>query len=193
MHEATAAPGWLLVALCVLSGAYCLRRLRAESAQDRVGAGGEALMGFGMAAMAALPAAGRWADSGGRLLGTVFVGAAVHALWAARRGGQHHVHHLVGSLAMVYMAAGMVPGGGHRGHDGAGGVPVVTGLLLLYYTVYVLHGGTRLVPAALSPEAGLPATPGRAAVGGAWAARREVTEACRLAMGFGMLAMLLGM
>lgn len=69
----------------------------------------------------------------------------------------HHLHHLVGSLAMVYMAVAMAPGaahatgGGHAGHGAgaagpAGGVPLVTGALLVYYALYVLHAAGRLIP-----------------------------------------------
>ncbi|MGG8405428.1 DUF5134 domain-containing protein, partial [Streptomyces sp. 12297] len=55
-----ATPAWLLVALCTVSGIACLMRLRlrAGPAQDRAAAAGEALMSFGMAAMAAPVAAG---------------------------------------------------------------------------------------------------------------------------------------
>ena len=63
MYE-PASPGWLLVALCAATGAYCLLRLRSPVAEQRRSAGAEALMGFGMAAMA-VPAAvvtpPRWA------------------------------------------------------------------------------------------------------------------------------------
>ncbi len=59
-----ASPGWLLVALCAATGAYCLLRMRSPVEEQRRTAGGEALMGFGMAAMA-VPAAvvtpPRWA------------------------------------------------------------------------------------------------------------------------------------
>jgi hypothetical protein len=128
----------------------------------------------------------------------LFGGAALRALWFARRNG-HHLHHLVGSLAMVYMALVMAPGIGaashgaggvqsvHRGHQMAqvpGGVPLLTGMLLVYYAAYVLRSGTRLIPVAATGPAD-----GR--TGGGWGARPELALACRLTMGIAMFAMLL--
>ncbi len=122
-----ALSGWLLVALCAVTGGYCLLRMRACAGEERRAAGGEAVMGFGMAFMA-LPAAvltppgWSWA-----VYAAVFGAAALHGLLAVRHGG-HHLHHLVGSLAMVYMAVAMAtPGapGAHAGHTatGAGAYP----------------------------------------------------------------------
>ncbi|MET9881752.1 DUF5134 domain-containing protein [Streptomyces sp. NPDC006430] len=167
---------WLLVLLCAVSGAYCLRRVRRSSREARGGAAGEALMGFGMAVMAVPAGSGAWRPV---VLSVVFCGAALHALWLLR-GGVHHTHHLVGSLAMAYMAVTMTTGQGH----GGGGLPLVTGTLLLYFAGYVLLGGARLV------------APGGAAqpvVGGLPAGPDELARACRLAMGMGMLAMLLSL
>ncbi|BCM71899.1 putative integral membrane protein [Streptomyces sp. EAS-AB2608] len=175
---------WLLVALCALTGAYCLLRMRSAVEEQRRAAGGEALMGFGMAAMA-VPAAvftpPRWAWP---VYAAVFGAAALRALWAAR-GGPHHLHHLVGSAAMVYMAVAMAaaPPAAHHAHGGPG-VPLLTGALLLYFTGYVLLSGARLVPAA-GPAAG--SAPVR------WGDRPELARACRLSMGIGMVAMLLAM
>ncbi|MFG2331571.1 DUF5134 domain-containing protein [Streptomyces sp. NPDC048604] len=207
MHGPATA-GWLLVALCAASGAYCLLRMRGCAGEERRAAGGEALMGFGMAAMAVptavfAPPEWSWAVYAG-----VFGGAALPALWPARRGG-HHLHHLVGSVAMVYMAVAMaVPAQeAHGAHGGGGirtaGLPLLTGALLLYYTVYVLWSGARLVPAAPAPTTALPTTSLPAAAGGAsqdealgrgpvagWAVRPELTAACRLSMALAMLAML---
>ncbi|MGW3956101.1 DUF5134 domain-containing protein [Streptomyces sp. NPDC004752] len=173
-----ASPGWLLVALCAVTGAYCLLRMRSVVAEQRRSAGGEALMGFGMAAMAVpatvfTPPSWTWP-----VYAAVFGAAGLHALWAAR-GGPHHLHHVVGTAAMVYMAAVMAaPGSAHHAHGG--GVPPVTGALLLYFTGYVLVSGVRLVPVAT------------AAGGGAgWGDRPELALACRLSMGIGMVAMLL--
>ncbi|OII63041.1 hypothetical protein BJP40_25650 [Streptomyces sp. CC53] len=146
---------WLLVVLCAATGAYCLvrsvRMRRAGAPREGREAGGEAVMAFGMAAMG-VPAAvlppppGMWA-----LYSAVFGAAAVRAAWAARRG-RGHLHHLVGSLAMVYMAVplpGAGPATGHAGHAGhaGGGLPLVTGVLLAYYAVWVLRTGVMLVPA----------------------------------------------
>ncbi|MFF8730569.1 DUF5134 domain-containing protein [Streptomyces sp. NPDC015171] len=175
---------WLLVALCAATGAYCLLRMRSGVVEQRWAAGGEALMGFGMAAMA-VPAAvftpPRWAWP---VYAAVFGAAALRALWAVR-GGPHHLHHLVGSAAMVYMAVAMAdaPPAAHHVHGGTG-VPLLTGTLLLYFTGYVLLSGARLVPAAASAGATGPVP---------WGDRPELARACRLSMGIGMVAMLLAM
>ncbi|MFH9086571.1 DUF5134 domain-containing protein [Streptomyces sp. NPDC017673] len=181
---------WLLVALCALTGAYCLLRMRSGVEEQRRAAGGEALMGFGMAAMA-VPAAvftpPRWAWP---VYAAVFGAAALRALWAAR-GAPHHLHHLVGSAAMVYMAVTMAasPPAAHHGHGGAG-VPLLTGVLLLYFTGYVLLSGARLVPAPAPAGGTGPADGGGPAH---WGDRPELARACRLSMGIGMVAMLLAM
>ncbi|MEV2227140.1 DUF5134 domain-containing protein [Streptomyces phaeochromogenes] len=173
-----ASPGWLLVALCAATGAYCLLRMRSRFEEQRRTAGGEALMGFGMAAMA-VPAAAlappRWAWVA---YAAVFGAAALRALWAAR-SSPHHLHHLVGAFAMAYMAAVMASGA-HAG------VPALTGVLLAYFTAYVLWTGTRLMPVAVA--GGVPGESVRAA---GWGDRLELARACRLSMGIGMLAMLL--
>ncbi|MGW0572637.1 DUF5134 domain-containing protein [Streptomyces tauricus] len=167
--------GWLLVALCAATGAYCLLRMRSRVEEQRRTAGGEALMGFGMAAMA-VPAAVAPPSWAWAVYAAVFAAAGLRALWAARRGA-HHLHHLVGAFAMVYMAV-LMAGGSHAG------IPVLTGVLLLYFTAYVLWTGTRLVPVAAGGPAGDVPAPG-------WGDRLELARACRLAMGIGMLAMLL--
>ncbi|MFD7443720.1 DUF5134 domain-containing protein [Streptomyces sp. NPDC059909] len=185
-----AMSGWLLVALCAASGAYCLLRVRSGPGEERGAAGGEAVMGFGMAAMA-LPAAvvppPPWAW---QVYAAVFGAAALRALWAlgalrAARlpsGAAHHLHHLVGSLAMLYMAVAMAPdGGAHAGHGRAGGVPLLTGALLVYFAVFVLRAGARLVPVAAPAGGGTVA----------WGARPELALACRVSMGVAMVAMLL--
>ena len=210
-----ATVGWLLVALCTAAGGYCLLRLRCGAGKQRGTAGGEALMGFGMAAMAvpaAVLAPPRWVWVAYAL---VFGVAALYALARARAAG-HHLHHLLGMLAMAYMAGAMaaVPagphGGGHPEMSGmsmAGGIPLVTGALLVYYAVYVLWAGTRLLPgAAVAAPAGggsgvtggsggtygTGGTSGTGGIGGiGWGQRAELTLACRLSMGLAMLAMLL--
>ncbi|MFE6703333.1 DUF5134 domain-containing protein [Streptomyces sp. NPDC057718] len=198
-----ASTGWLLMALCTVSGAYCLLRTRTGTPQERRTARSEALMGFGMAAMAVpaavlSPPAWSWA-----VYAVLFGAAALRALRPALRGG-HHLHHLVGSLAMVYMAVAMAPavagsgGGGHAGHGaaGAGGIPLLTGLLLVYYAFYVLGSAGRLLPgAAVAPGGGAGGGgvggPGPGGFGGGTDGRPELTTACRLTMGIGMFAMLL--
>ncbi|WP_149822951.1 DUF5134 domain-containing protein [Streptomyces tailanensis] len=178
-----ASLGWLLVALCALTGGYCLLRMRSAVEERRRAAGGEALMGFGMAVMA-VPAAAvappRWAWLA---YAAVFGVVAVRTLWASRTG-PHHLHHLVGALAMVYMAAVMAvsPGGGH----GGAGLPLLTGVLLLYFAGYVLWAGVRLIPVPAAVDARVPAP----RVTG-WGDRPELARACRLSMGIGMFAMLL--
>ncbi|MGW7613291.1 DUF5134 domain-containing protein [Streptomyces sp. NPDC054766] len=175
-----ASPGWLLVALCAATGAYCLLRMRSPVEEQRRTAGGEALMGFGMAAMA-VPAAvvtpPRWAWIA---CAVVFGVTALRALGTAG-SGPHHLHHLMGTSAMVYMAAVMTASPSHHVHGGTG-VPVITGVLLLYFAGYVLRSGIRLLPLAVASGA-TPRTVG-------WGDRPELSQACRLSMGIAMLAML---
>ncbi|MFF7340252.1 DUF5134 domain-containing protein [Streptomyces sp. NPDC008163] len=187
-----AMSGWLLMALCAVTGSYCLLRTRTGSAEERRAARAEALMGFGMAAMAIPAAAVAPPAWGWGVYAVLFGVAALRALWFSRRSG-HHLHHLVGSSAMVYMAVVMARAGagGHAAHAmgshsmaGAGGIPVLTGLLLVYYAVYVLRSGARLVPVTAAAPAGGPAR-------GGWGARPELALACRLTMGLAMFAMLL--
>ncbi|GAA2978115.1 MULTISPECIES: DUF5134 domain-containing protein [Streptomyces] len=187
-----ALSGWLLMVLCSVAGGYCLLRTRSGTAGERGNARAEAVMAFGMAAMA-LPAAvltpPRWAWT---VYAVVFGAAALRALTGARSGG-HHVHHLVGSLAMVYMAVAMAPGSagaaheGHTAHAAAGGVPLLTGVLLAYYALYVLRSAGGLIPVTAAP-AGAPVAVGTRV---AWGARPELALACRLTMGIAMFAMLL--
>ncbi|MGW0081057.1 DUF5134 domain-containing protein [Streptomyces sp. NPDC003393] len=188
-----ASPGWLLVALCAATGAYCLLRMRSPLEEQRRAAGGEALMGFGMAAMA-VPAAvftpPAWAWPG---YAAVFGAAALRALWSARTS-PHHLHHLVGTGAMVYMSVVMAvaPESHHHGHGGSG-VPPLTGALLLYFAGYVLLSGARLVPtAATTATVRAGAGPGTPRAGSPrWGDRPELSRACRLSMGMAMVAMLL--
>ncbi|MFE2093841.1 DUF5134 domain-containing protein [Streptomyces sp. NPDC059460] len=193
-----AMSGWLLMALCGVTGAYCLLRMRSGTEEERRTARAEAVMGFGMAAMAAPAAVFPPPMWGWAVYVVLFGAAALRGLWFARRRG-HHLHHLVGSLAMVYMALGMAPGsgaaahgaggtqgahGGHQMTQVAGGVPLLTGMLLVYYAAYVLRSGTRLIPVAAAGPAERP-------IGSGWGARPELTLACRLTMGIAMFAMLL--
>ncbi|CAL9281664.1 hypothetical protein SUDANB25_00495 [Streptomyces sp. SudanB25_2051] len=155
--------GWLLVVLCGVTGLYCLvLRHRCP------GAGSEAVMGLGMAAMGLpasvfTPPAWWWAG-----YAVVFGAEAARSAWALRGGGARgrHAHHLIGSLAMVYMAlptgaAAQAEPGTHGAH-GAGGVPLLTGALLAYYAVWTLRAGARLVPAPALPTT-LPAATALAA------------------------------
>ncbi|MFF3751814.1 DUF5134 domain-containing protein [Streptomyces sp. NPDC002018] len=216
MHGPAAA-GWLLVALCVATGSYCLLRMRSGVDEQRRGAGSEALMGFGMAVMA-VPAAvlppPRWVWT---VYVAVFGAAALYAVVRSRGPAyrSHGTHHLLGTLAMVYMAGAMAaaPVGAHGPHT-AGGAPLVTGALLIYYAAYVLWTGGRLLPlpAGAGSETGGPVMAGAAGPSGTatgaagtgvvtagtgtgagvpWGDRTELALACRLSMGIAMLAMLL--
>ncbi|MEW2180719.1 DUF5134 domain-containing protein [Streptomyces sp. NPDC005406] len=190
-----AMSGWLLMALCAVTGGYCLLRARGTTGEERRTARAEALMGFGMAAMA-VPAAFVAPPAWGWVVYTVLFGAAtLRALWFSRRGG-HHLHHLVGSSAMVYMSVVMARSGaaGHGGHAShamaaAGGVPLLTGVFLAYYAAYVLRSGARLVPVTAATAGGGAVAGGLPA--GGWGARPELAPACRLTMGIAMFAMLL--
>ncbi|MEU6841233.1 DUF5134 domain-containing protein [Streptomyces sp. NPDC046716] len=188
MHGSLSA-AWLLVALCAATGAYCLLRLRSAVEEQRRTAGGEAVMGFGMALMAvpaAVVAPPRWAWL---LYAVVFGGAALRALWASRSAPGHHLHHLVGTFAMAYMALAMAARPAAHAQHGGAGAPVLTGLLLLYFTAYVLWTGARLAPLATAPSGSSPG----GTVSAGWGDRPELARACRLSMGIGMLAMLLAM
>ncbi|MFD5876226.1 DUF5134 domain-containing protein [Streptomyces sp. NPDC060322] len=192
-----ALSGWLLMALCGATGAYCLLRTRTGTERERRSARAEALMGFGMAAMAVPAALYTLPEWMWLVYAVVFGAAALHAVAHARDGG-HHLHHLVGSLAMVYMALAMAPGaahatgGGHSGHGAgtagsAGGVPVLTGALLVYYGLYVLRSAGRLIPA----PAGVSVGGGGVVAGPGSGERTDLALACRTAMGTAMFAMLL--
>ncbi|MEV6564894.1 DUF5134 domain-containing protein [Streptomyces kronopolitis] len=190
--------GWLLVLLGAAAGAYCLVRSRTGPPAERSTARGEGLMALGMAAMAC-PASAVASAAWSPWLFTAVFGTA--GLWALAR---RHPHHAVGAGAMVYMALtmalppewwgssghperwGRMAAMGPMGHPAPGGVPLLTGLLLAYFTVYVIAAGVRLVPAA-DTAAGTTAAGGPAAVAGP----PGVLRACRVAMGIGMLAMLL--
>ncbi|WP_372481972.1 DUF5134 domain-containing protein [Streptomyces fuscigenes] len=196
---------WLLVAVCSASGAYCVLRTRSRVPQRRTTARGEALMGFGMAAMAlpaavVAPPAWVWTLYVGLFAAAALVAGGAIALRRGRPG--HHLHHLLGMLAMVYMAwvmaaapAGHASMTGMAGMGAAAGPPgsaPVTGLLLLYFAGYVLWAGARLMPGTLTAGAGTAGGPGPGrgpAVG--WGERPELALACRLSMGTAMLAMLL--
>ncbi|MFI1972381.1 DUF5134 domain-containing protein [Streptomyces cinnamoneus] len=191
--------GWLLMALSAAVGTYCLWGTRAGAAGERRAAGGDALMGLGMAVMAVPAPALDIRPWGPAALAVVFGVAALRSLGRARRhpgarapGGEGvsspHLHHAVGAFAMVYMSLAMAgspapPAPVHGGHAAAGhqpaGAPLLTGLLLLYFAVYVLRSVRGLVPVPAVAAGG----PGRPAV----------TNACRLSMGIGMLAMLVTM
>ncbi|MFI9048837.1 DUF5134 domain-containing protein [Streptomyces sp. NPDC053427] len=186
--------GWLLVLLCGAAGAYCLSRARTGTAGQRGELRGEGLMGLAMAVMA-LPASAVAAPAW-----SSWLFAAVFAAMAPMALTRRHIHHAVGALAMVYMALAMVLPAAAAGRDGGpahpeamhhagpmshampGGLPLLTGLLLAYYTVFVIAAGLRLAPAAVVADG-----PTAAVAAG----RPSLLGACRVAMGIAMLAMLL--
>lgn len=186
---------WLLVLLSACAAAACL--LRSEGRD-------EALMGAGMAVMA-VPLSvfdpRPWATA---VFAAVFAVAALRALLVTDRSG-HRLHHCVSSAAMVYMALAMGGGSGGGGHAAmtmGAGIPLLTGLLLLYFAGYVLRSGVRLVavpltagPQAPASHAPVPQGSGPLIPGGAPRPRLrhapELAAACRVSMALGMLAMLL--
>ncbi|MEU7133300.1 DUF5134 domain-containing protein [Streptomyces sp. NPDC046261] len=190
--------GWLLVVLCTTTGAYCLFSTRAGAAGERRAAGGDALMGLGMAVMAVPATVLHTRPWGYALFAVVFGVAGLHTLVRARKEPEaHHLHHAVGAFAMVYMALAMAESpatpaaqAAHAGHAAAAhepaGTPLLTGLLLVYFAVYVVRGAAMMVPVPAG-------APGRSCVRGRPPGGRELTHACRLSMGIGMLAMLLTM
>nr|WSW70737.1 DUF5134 domain-containing protein [Streptomyces sp. NBC_00995] len=192
-----AMSGWLLMALCAVTGAYCLLRARARTGEERRAARAEALMGFGMAAMAvptAVIAPPAW---GWLLYAALFGVAALRALRPSHRSG-HHLHHLVGLSAMVYMSvvmagSGAAAHGSHTSHAmaGAGGIPLLTGLLLVYYAVYMLRTGARLIPVTAATAGGGGVAGGSLAKGLGPRPELALALACRLTMGIAMFTMLL--
>ncbi|GAA3047837.1 DUF5134 domain-containing protein [Kitasatospora albolonga] len=154
----------LLAAVAGGTAGYCLYRLRRGGQRESDAT--EAAMGLGMAGMALWPLP---------LWGWLFAGLTVYMLAAAALGGHHpghRLHHAVGSAAMAYMALSPAA------HHGAAGLPLLTGLLLLYFGGYTVWSGTRLL-----------VTP----TGHTVAVSAHVSRACRSAMGVGMFAMLLTM
>jgi hypothetical protein len=164
--------------------------MRSSVEKQRLAAGGEAVMGFGMAAMA-VPAAvftpPPWAWP---VYAVVFGAAGLRALSLAR-ASRHHLHHLVGTSAMVYMAITMSVSPGHHHGAGAAGVPLLTGALLAYFTGYVLLAGVRLAPTGAPPAAVAPGAGNGPSAGTGWGDRPELARACRVSMGISMVAMLL--
>lgn len=213
MHG-SATVGWLVAALCAVTGVWCVLRARGGSPRQRADAGAEATKGFGMAAMAVpalwdgepvpavVPAWCSVVFFGGLLVRESAAAVRDRGTPGARHG---HAHHVIGAAAMVYMALAMAAGGaGAAGahHGQHGGVPWVTAALLGYFAGYVLWAGTRLMPSAAAgagTAGGVTAGPGHGGPGALGApvtallARQSgVVAGCRLAMAAGMFAMLLG-
>ncbi|MCZ2524914.1 DUF5134 domain-containing protein [Streptomyces sp. HB2AG] len=172
--------GWLLVALCAATGTWCLLRMRAcRAAAERRDAAAGALMGAGMAVMAVPVTVLDTGTAGAVVFAAVFTAAGLHALVLVRHD-RHQVHHAVGAAAMVYMAVVMARGtaghGGHAAHAAhaahavgrpeaaASGLPLVSGLLLVYFAGHALWCVVRSpVPAGVPA---VPAAPPALAVGG---------------------------
>ncbi|MEY9873909.1 hypothetical protein ABH931_003403 [Streptacidiphilus sp. MAP12-33] len=183
----TGVIAWLLGLLCGGAGAYCAARLclrRAAPPAHRASDATEAVMGLGMAAMAA----GLATPTG---VGVAVYGSAAVAslVFGALASGHraHHVYHLVGHAAMVYMTVAMA--GGSRAMAGmsgmAGGptrgVPVLTGALLVGCLAVSVATGLRLVSAAVPAGMDGPRPLWRAPA---------LPDACRVVMGLSMATML---
>ncbi|MCF6525963.1 DUF5134 domain-containing protein [Streptomyces sp. JJ36] len=196
MHG-SAVVSWLLVAVCGVTGTYCLLRVWRRSAEHRRAAWLEAVMGLGMAVMA-LPHTVAPVPPAGFVV--LFGASTAVALHGAARSGAHCLHHALESLAMVYMALVMAGAVGsaapaaHAGHPAGpghaatpGGIPLLTGALLLYFAAYVLRSGALL--------AGAPAGRGRGRAAPApheWGtAGAPLAHACRLTLALGSFTMLL--
>jgi hypothetical protein len=170
---------WLLVVLSAAAAGFCVLRREAHD---------EALTGAGMAVMAVPLSVFDPRPWGTPVFAGVYALVALRALLPARHRG-HQLHHSVCSAAMVYMAVAMAGAGPahpeHAAHPSAG-TPLLTGLLLLYFTAYVLRTGMRLVAVPTDRPLISGAT-------GTVALRHapEVAVACRVSMALGMLAMLL--
>ncbi len=193
--------GWSLVVLCAAAGAHCLVRTRAGAAGERRAAGGDALMGLGMAAMAVPAAVLDTRPWGHALYAAVFGATGLRALTLARsRPDSHHfLHHAVGAFAMVYTALAMAttPAAAHASHPTTAhppaGTPLLTGLLLVYFAAYAVRTAAGIVPL---PTLATTAAPDRRPRDDAPRGRLtgpELTNASRLSMAIGMLAMLLTM
>ncbi|WP_037914818.1 DUF5134 domain-containing protein [Actinacidiphila yeochonensis] len=196
MH-ASPLVAWLLVALSTATSVSCLLRTGGRS---------EAAMGLGMAVMA-LPVLRSWPWLVLALCAVcaVSTAATVRAVLPVRPGGTvrgHRIHHVVGSAAMVYMAAAAAESARAAsdrsgGMAMGGGVPLVTALLALYFAGFVLRSGARLVavgpPTDLIPGAPAGTAPATGSVRAVPRLRNspEVALACRVSMALGMLVMLL--
>jgi hypothetical protein len=210
--------GWLLVSLCVLTGAACLLRARTLPPGARAAPAGEAWMGFAMAAMA-LPS-----PAGAPLRQALPAAlAAVAVLWELAllaglltrrtgrcgwRAGAHRLHHLLGAAVMAYMAWSTTASAGTSADtsavSGAGTAgQAAAGMLTAYFAVYALLVGVRLLPSSASAPAYAPTlhrpagapTPEPAAEPAVEPAADPpgLAAACRVAMATGMAAMLLTM
>lgn len=178
MH-APAVVSWLLAALALGSGGYCLQRLRTSRSGCADGRragrevdGAEAVMALGMAGMVLLPGV-LWGWLYAVLSAVLLLAATGPASRALRA---HRLHHGIGALAMAYSALAMSGALGHPHDHATVGLPPLTGALLLYFGGYSLWTGSRLIT-----------------VQGMTASAGALARACRAAMGIAMFAMLLTM
>lgn len=172
MQHGPGTVNWLLAALCLASGLYCLTRLPKTAGCRRSAAGTEAVMGLAMGAMA-VPGA-MAPDGAAAAFAVVFAALALVALTGTLRGVPHGPHHALEAGAMGYLALVMA------GASPPGGLPLLTGGLLLYFAAHVLRTGAALLPAGGAP---VPGAPVRRAP--------DLSHACRLSMATGTFAMLL--
>jgi Domain of unknown function (DUF5134) len=197
--QSSSVVGWLLAAITATAGLYCLARIPATHGRARRAACSEAVMGLGMAVMSTPVGGSAQGTWGAALFACVFgllTVSALRSVWRERRSAHraHHAHHAVGAASMVYMAvvAALAPRGvpmaGMAAHGGMG-IPVLTGALLVYFAVFALGQGPRLVLAGGGP-AGAAGAAGRTRDA---LADPALAAACRVAMGIGMFAMLLTM
>ncbi len=204
---------WVFVAVFVAVALLCVVRLlahrrdaaRSGCGTDRISDASHGVMGLGMAAMFS-----PWGAPVPALYWQVLFGAlaGVFAVRMIRRGTRPaairqpgtDLHHVIGSLAMVYML-GAIPAGHSMAADmsmpgmASTGIalPVLAWVLVAYFLVYAVRLGARLVEPA-SPVAATSA--GAVAVGGG--PRGVVTSphllgSCLIFMGIGMSYMLVTM
>jgi hypothetical protein len=193
---------WTLAVFTAAVGLYCLARAWSERPR-RVAGFTEGVMALAMSVMA-LPAGTAvplpaWTAAFGTMAALAVVGLAIEVRHPAaglaraalgrkalgRVDGRscgphsptgHQIHHLLGALAMLYMAAAMASPG-----HALPGPPLLAGALLLYFGGHVLWSGTRIII-----PAGATGAPGAART-----ARADLAPGCRVVMGTAMFAMLL--
>lgn len=191
--RASAEVGWLAFGVMAVVGLLCLARFvrgsgvpRGERELDA----SEAVKGLGMAAMALPHGIGRSVPE--VVWVAVFGVAALWSLSGAVRSVDHRGHHLyhgVGHAAMVYMAVAMAAPMAAMAHmSPPPGLPWLTMALLLFFAGYALVAGVRLTVAPAGGGGVLVRPAGAGLLCGP-----ELPQACRIALGLGMVSMLLTM
>lgn len=177
----------MLAFCCLALGVLHLLRL-ATGRAERIGEASHAAMSLGMAVMfSPLP------DPVPDPVWIVVFGAALawFGVVAARarslRGEPGH--HVIGSVAMLFMVLAGHHGGEHAGHGGGSPVTSVVAILLAgYFAWHVLRCADRLrvgAPVAVTPDGAAVAVPAIAAP--------RTAALSHLVMAVGMTVMLLGM